>query len=563
MADAGTPSAAPRRRAAVLRSVSVVGVMTAFSRVLGLAREIAMAYLFGTSPLKSAFDTAFTLPNLFRRLFGEGALASAFLPVFSRTMAGEGREEAWKLASRVLCALAACLAAIVAGGIALTFPLARLLPPGSRWLLPLPMLRIMLPYALLICLAATLSGMLNALGSFALPSLAPFVLNAVWLAALAVFLFFPGCCPSGGEGRLLCLCGAILLAGCVQIAFQLPALRRRGFRFTPALKGLLRDARILRILKLMGPALISMGLGQINVALDKFLAYWADAAAPAALAYAERVTYLPLGMFATAFMTVLLPTFSRQASEGAFADMRETIERSVRQLGMIMAPCALGLLTLAPAVIRAIYSFRGGRFDDTSAALSARALAAYAPGLLLFSLQKVLTPAFHGMQDMKTPMRVSLWCLLLNLTLNILSVAALPPGWKHCGIAGSTVFTSLVNCLCLFLLLRGRPCAPRLSAVCPSLLKSVLSAAAMAAAVLPLWKWASAAAAGPGPGPAAKPAQLAALAAAILAGIALYAGMTALASRGELIDTLQEITGRKRRRGGAAPGKGEKRDGQR
>jgi putative peptidoglycan lipid II flippase len=533
-----------RPGANVLRSASVVGVMTAFSRVLGLAREIAMGYLFGTSALKSAFDIAFLIPNLSRRLFGEGVLSSAFVPVFGETLVKEGREAAFRFASRVLLSLGVLLSGATAVVIALSYPVAGMLPADSKWLLPLPMMRVMLPYAVLICLAATLGGVLNTLGAFGIPALTPFLLNAFWLGVLGVFIFFPGL-VADPQTQLMVLCVAILVAGVSQVLFLLPAMRRRGFRLGWELRGWRGDGKLLRVLWLFLPAALGMGLIQINVMVDKALAYWADASAPAALEYAERITYLPLGMFATAFMTVLLPTFSRQYARGAFGEMRETLERAVRHLGIIMAPCSLALMVLAPVVIQAIYTFKGGKFGEESVILSGRALAAYAPGLLVFSLQKVLMPAFYGMQDMKTPVKVSVCCLMLNVTLNVASVLTLPHGWKHCGIAGSTVFTSLVNSWILFALLRRKPCAPRLGAMAPSLAKSLVAACVMAAAAVAVWhfggRWMGAAM-------GRKLVQLGLLGVTIAAGVAVYGGIMLVISRAELAGMVGELVSRRRKR---------------
>ena len=532
-----------QKRSSVLRSASVVSVMTAISRVLGLAREIAMGYLFGTSALKSAFDMAFVVPNLFRRLFGEGALSSAFVPVFSETLTREGRAKAWRFASNILVGLTLTLSMVTAAGILLTFPLAQILPEGSRWLLPLPMLRIMLPYAVLICVAATVSGILNSLGVFAVTSLTPFLLNAIWILVLGIFILFPGLCTVK-EDQMMILSAGILFAGLAQILFQLPSLKARGFHFFCGVRSLWQDPNVKKVLKLMGPAAFGMGLIQINVCIDKFLAFWADGSAPAALEYAERLTYLPLGMFGTAFMTVLLPTFSRQATERAYGEMSLTLERAVRQLGILMTPCSLGLLVLAPAVIQAIYTFKGGHFDASSITLSARALAAYAPGLLVFSLNKVMTPAFYGLQDMKTPVRVSLWCLLLNITLNISSIILLPVGWKHCGIAGSTVVTSLVNSLCLFLLLRGKIPPPRVREMFPSLLRSLSAAAAMAGVCLLVQALCIR---GAGAAMGRKPVQLAVLGVTVLSGMLVYGGIMLLISRGELVEMARDLLNRKKR----------------
>ena len=533
--------------APVLRSVSVVSAMTAISRLGGLVREMAMAHFFGTSALKSAFDIAFTLPNLFRRLFGEGALSSAFVPVFSETLEKEGREQARVFAMRVISLLALALGVLTLGGILLSYPLARVLPPESRWLLPLPMMRIMLPYALLICVAALVAGMLNTLGKFAVSSFTPFLLNAIWILTLV------GICPFLRDDpgfRVTVLSWMILLAGLAQIAFQLPALHRHGFRFGLCWSGIFGDPRLRRVLILMGPAALGMGLIQVNVCVDKLLAYWADTAAPAALEYAERIVYLPLGMFGTAFMTVLLPTFSRQASRGDHHAMRQTLERAMRNMMLIMAPCSAGLLVLALPCIEMIYRTKGGAFDPESAVLSARALAAYAPGLLVFSFHKALVPAFYGLQDLKTPLRVSLFGLLLNVTLNVTSVILLPHGWKHTGIAASTVLTSAVNGLTLAVILRRRIGAPCAGGVLKTLAKAAAAAAlaaviayathTMLGRILP-------ALAGEG---ARKLTQVCAVSGAVLAAALAYGALALAFMRGELMEMINEF--RHRRDAGSA-----------
>ena len=518
--------------------------MTAISRTLGLVREIAMAYFFGTSALKSAFDIAFIIPNLFRRLFGEGALSSAFVPVFSETLVKEGRETAYRFAIRVISLLVAALGVVTVAGILATYPLAGLLPADSRWLIPLPLLRIMLPYALLICVAALISGMLNTLGKFAIASLTPFLLNAIWIVTLFAVSPFLGDNPST---QILVLSWAILLAGVAQILFQLPALAKHGFRFKLCFADLLQDQKLRRVLTLMGPAALGMGLIQINVCVDKFLAYWADPAAPAALEYAERIVYLPLGMFGTAFMTVLLPTFSRQASGGEFAVMRDTLERAIRNLAVLMAPCSAALVFLALPVIELIYSMKGGRFDSDSAVLSARALAAYAPGLLVFSLQKALIPAFYGMQDLRTPVRVSLIGLFLNVTLNLASVLVLPQGWKHVGIAASTVVTSAVNGLMLAAVLHRRIGAPRTSALLWPVTRAVFSALVMGVAAF--FTYALAYRIIGSGGHAVKLVQMLSMGVTVAVAVAVYGVLMAFIGRQELREMVGDFRHRRTRKG--------------
>jgi putative peptidoglycan lipid II flippase len=432
--------------------------MTGISRVAGLVREQLMAYAFGTGLAKSAFDVAFRIPNLFRRLFGEGALSAAFIPVYTETRAREGAEAANRLAARVAGLLLAALSLLTALGILLALALQWHLPEGSRWSAILPLLRVMLPYAPLICLAALTMGILNALKHFAIPALAPVFLNLVWILALVAV------CPWLPEDpfiRIRAVAWAVVVAGVVQVAVQLPALARRGVRLRPsfAWRG---DTRIARIVRLMWPMALSAGLIQINVCVDGLLAMWAAPWGPSALEYAERLVYLPMGLVGNAFATVLLPALAAHAATDDPAALRLTLERALRNICVIMAPLAMGLTVLALPIVTLVYRFGDGAFQADSAVQTARALAGYAPGLLVFSLYKAITPAFFALQDTRTPMRVGLFGVLLNFSLNVLFVATWPTGWKHMGIAVATVVTSLVNCGTLIFLLRRRLHTPHL-----------------------------------------------------------------------------------------------------
>lgn len=543
--------------AGLLRSVSVVSLMTAISRVGGLVREVAMAYYFGTSALKSAFDIAFMIPNLFRRLFGEGALSSAFVPIFSKTLESEGREAANRFAMRLVTILIVFLGAVTLVGVLLSYPIERFLAVDSHWRLPMPMLRIMLPYAMLICVAALISGMLNTLGRFGIAALTPFLLNLIWILTLVGIFPFLRSDPSW---RIVVLSWMILLAGLLQIVFQLPALHRRGIKFRFIVQGIWGDEKIKRVLQLMGPAVLGMGLVQINVCVDKLLAYFADTASPAALEYAERIVYLPLGMFATAFVTVLLPTFSWQAARGEYGAMSGTLERALRNLAVIMAPCSAGLLVLALPCIEMIYSIKGGQFSVgaesgggiSSAVLSARALAAYAPGLLVFSYQKAMTPLFYGLQDMRTPVKISLYGLVLNITMNVSSVLFLPAGWKHVGIAGSTVVTSAVNTVMLGVALRKRKVSVRFSGFLPVLFRVVVAAVVMSGVAYylhgALLVWVARL------GLAQKLVQIGAMVVTVVVAAGVYVGVVQVLAPQALREMWGELRERKRKRGGRGNG---------
>ena len=468
----------------LLRKVGVVSAMTAVSRVFGLAREILMAHFFGTGTLQSAFVIAFRIPNLFRRLFGEGALGAAFVPVFAEIERTEGRACAQRFLARILGLLVCALGLLVGLGVLATYAVEWGCAPDSRWAEAMPQTRIMLPYALLICVAAIVSATLNVHDRFAIPSLTPVILNLFWIAALV------GVCPflpAEGYWRIGTVCWGILLAGFAQIVFQLPELRRAGFRLRLSFTGWRASPHVRQVLLQMGPASLGIALAQVNICVDGWLAFYGAAWAPSALEYADRIIYLPLGLFGTAFATVLLPTYSRQAAEADRAALVATLERSLRNLFVIMAPMALGLMALAAPTVSLLYE--RGAFDAQSTVWTARAVAAYALGLIAFSSAKTVIPVFYAHKDLRTPVTVAAWCVLGNFALNLLSVLFLPEGWRHVGIAVSTVLNSFANTGILVAILIRRGFRPDLSGLLSTALRALLAAGVMAAAVRALHGW--------------------------------------------------------------------------
>lgn len=430
----------------MIRSVGVVGLFTLLSRFLGLLRDVLMAGWFGTSLPMSAFVVAFTIPNLFRRLFGEGALSAAFVPVFVETRAREGPEAAWVLTRRVATLLALLLSGItLAGMVAAQLGLAWT-EPGSKTAQILGLLRIMLPYMVFICLVALCMAVLNSLRHFALPAATPLLLNGIWIAALW------GVVPHAGPGleaRIAVVAWAVATAGVAQLLLQLPLLLRCGFRPTFDLSW--RDPRVARVVMLMGPAAVGLAVAQVNVMIDKLLAAWAGPYGPAALFYSERMVYFPLGVLATAMGTVLLPTLSGHVADDQAHRIPDTINVSLRHLLFLMIPASVGLAVLAPGIIRMLFEWR--TFDAESTDYTARALRCYAPGLLVFSLVKVFVPAFYARQDTRTPVRVAVWAVGVNLALNVTFLWTWPPPWKHAGLAFATVLSSLFNAVVLAWLL--------------------------------------------------------------------------------------------------------------
>jgi putative peptidoglycan lipid II flippase len=461
----------------VIRSAGVVGSFTLLSRGLGMLRDIIIAYYFGTSLLASAFFVAFTIPNLFRRLFGEGALSAAFIPIFIETRTKQGDRVAWDMAAKVITMTAALLSVIAILGV-LIFSICVHMPCFSeKWIITFGLSRIMFPYVVFICLAALSMAILNSFRHFATSAFAPCLLNLILIIIMLTLFPILGKEPTMQATLLAC---GVVIAGIAQVAIQLPALKRFGcpFRFSSQWN----DPKIRQMLLLMGPAALGMAVTQFNVLIDRMLALWIGDWAPAAMFYSERMIYFPLGIIATAMGTVLLPTFSSHAAEDNHSAMSATINHSLRQLSFIMLPAALGLLVLAPNILSTIFEW-GGNFNDNSTMLSARALMFYAPGLVVFSAAKVFVPAFYAMKDMRTPVRIGIYTVLLNLILNIILILTLPEYWKHAGMAFSTVMAEALGMTALGILLSRRIKNIEWKSVSHSVLRHALSAVAMALVV--------------------------------------------------------------------------------
>lgn len=503
------------RRPHVLRAAMSLGLCTGLSRFLGFLREVLMAYCFGTSLLKSAFDVAFRVPNMMRSLFGEGALSAAFVPTLTESLTREGPDATRKLAGRVATLLATVLAVLlVIGlvGVSLAIPH---VAPGGKAATVLSLLRILMPYLFFICLVAMLSAVLNVHHRFVLPALGPVVLNVFWIAALVCVWFTMRNRP---EAAIRVVCWAVVAAGAAQLAMLWVAATRVGGRMPLSFDW--HDGRVKRMLMLMGPAALGVAVYQVNMMVSGILALWVGSWAPAALSYAERLVYLPLGLFATALGTVLLPAFSRHAAEDRREDIRKTLISSLRSLMLVMLPTAVALAVLATPVVEAVFAWKGGRFHGDSVAYTARALACYAPGLVLFSLVKLLAPAFYAMQDMRTPVRAACIAVGVNVVLNLVAVFTWPEGYQHAGMALATVLSSLVNSILLGLALRERLGGQGGRDVLAALARMAVSAGVMA--------WAAYAVHGPvfrealRAGHAAKAAQGEALAAAIAVAMVVY-----------------------------------------
>ena len=427
-----------------LRHVFTVGSFTALSRVLGLVREMLQSRLIGAGVEQSAFVLAFAIPNMARKLFGEGALTAAFVPVFKGAVERGETEDARRLARAVMTMTMLILGAIVLlAVIGLTAFLHLDLDLSPRTFLTAKLVRILLPYMIFICGAAFGMGVLNALGRFVEGAFMPAFLNIIWIATLGGLCFFPGLdLPT----RVTIVCWAILAGGAAQMVFLFRCMAKRGYPPRPLLEGILSgEAR--QVWRNTAIAAMGAGAVQVNYMLDQVLAQCAAPWAAGVVGYAERLMDLPLGVVGVAFGTVLLPTFSGHFARNDVEGAKACLRKSVLQMMALMVPASIVTFFCAPWIVWLIYE--GHAFDQAATVRVARALSVYGLGLCFFSIQKCLIPFFQAQGDMRTPLRVSVQTVFLNAALNVLAVVLLPVEWRHVGLAASTSLCALVGCVLL------------------------------------------------------------------------------------------------------------------
>lgn len=446
------------------------------SRVLGLIREQVFAALFGGGRLMDAFTIAFRTPNLLRDLFAEGALSTAFVTTFSKTVAVEGDRAAWRLANKVATLAIVTLSLITIVGILIAPWLVALLAPGfdaEKAALTVTLTRIMYPFILLVSLAALVMGMLNAKNVFGVPAMASSFFNLGSIFGGAVIGWWLD--PSFGRDALLGLAIGTLIGGALQLLVQIPSLVKLGYVFRPDFQW--RDKGVKAILGLMGPSVIAASSTQINVLVNSIFASMLVDGAVFWLAIAFRLMQLPLGVFGVALGTVALPLLSRMAAAGDLVSFRSELARGIRLSFLMTIPAAIGLIMLAEPIISVLYQH--GRFGAYETAEAAGALRFYALGLCGYAALKVLVNAFYALDKRKTPMVVSFAAVGVNLLLSWLFTQQLE--WGHRGLALSTACVATFNFLVLFVLMRGHLRRFEARALLTMLGKVAIASAALAA----------------------------------------------------------------------------------
>jgi putative peptidoglycan lipid II flippase len=466
----------------VMRAAGVVSLATLGSRLTGFLRDIVIAYLFGAGPAADAFFVAYRLPNLLRRLFAEGALTAAFVPVFTDALANKGKDEAFRLAQATFSLLALTLLLVCLVGIVLAPCLVLLVAPGfasqeATFALTVTLTRWCLPYIFFISLAALAAGVLNSLNHFFAPAASTILLNTAMITC-AVLL------APRVEPAVWSLALGVIVGGPAQMALQMPYLRRLGLSLRPLWQP--RMPGVGRIIKLMAPAAFGAAVYQVTVLINTILASWLPTGSVSYLYYADRVVEFPLGIFGIALATSILPSLSRQSTTGEHKILVKTMNFGVRMSMFIHLPAMVGLIVLAEPIAELL--FGRGEFGPQSVRATAQALIGYSLGLWAYVGTRTVSQAFYALKDTRSPVKAGAWCLLVNLGASLLLMGP----FAHAGLATATAISSAANMTLLMFYLRRRlgPLGGRrlLSSSLWMLLASlVMGLATAAVAYLPSW----------------------------------------------------------------------------
>jgi putative peptidoglycan lipid II flippase len=430
----------------MLKSSGATAIATMASRILGLVREVAYAHFMGTTWVAGAFKLAFMIPNLFRRLLGEGALTAAFIPVFRLKEKTEGEEAMWQSANSVISALVVAASAIVVVaiiGVSIALETIRFDEQGT--VLMLRLLRFMFPYLVLVCIAAVCMGMLNARGHFFVPALGAMALNVMIIAS--VYLIAPRM-GKEKEEQVFGLAIGVLCAGLAQALFQMPLLWREGFRYRWVSPW--KNPTVRQVVNQMLPAMIGVAAFQINVLIAGGFSFMVEPRIYAAFDFAVRLMELPQGVFGISLATYLLPTLSGLAAEKKYPEFRGTLRDGLGYLLFVNLLATVFLVALAGPMVRLL--FQHGEFDDEATRRTATALIALAPGLVAFSCVNIIARAFYALHDTKTPMKVSVFCLFINALLTV------PLVWflQEAGLGIANSITGFLNAGLLTFALRKK-----------------------------------------------------------------------------------------------------------
>jgi len=436
----------------ILKSASIISLITVASRILGYVRDQRITLLLGTTPTADAFVLAYRIPTLLRRLVGEGSVTASFIPVFTSYLANKSRKDVWSFANRLFWTLAAVLAAIALLGVAFSGPFMRLFtffaPGQMQWEQAVYLNRIMFPYVYFIGLSALAMAILNCFHIFGTPAATTVLFN------LSIIACSIAAVSSHFSSPAVSLAVGVLLGGALQFLMQVPQLVRQGMRFNFGLS--LRDPGVRSVASLMVPGFFGIGVAQINFFVGTIFATSSrmPSGSVTALYVAERVMELAMGGYAISVATAILPMMAHQAAAGDLHELKTTLAFALRIVSFITVPAAVGLVVMREPIIRVL--FEHGEFVAESTGLTTRALFYYAFGLPAFAAIKLIVPAFYSTQNTRLPARIAAYSVGLNVVLNVLCLRWFYPVFRNGGPAFATVASAYFNLLALFAVFRLR-----------------------------------------------------------------------------------------------------------
>lgn len=467
MDSSSTTSRQTNRKLA--RNISVMSIAIFFSRILGLVRDQVMAFFFGTSFINDAFNVGYNIPNLLRRLFGEGALSTAFVPIYNEIGIKEGKLNQQEFALNLISILTLVLGGLTLIGIASAPLIVKALYPGLAAQtsdLAVRLTRIIFPYLFFIGLSSTFIAILNSHDYFFMTGLSSALLNIGMLATLLIPHFAFGI---GGEALIDWAAWGVLLGGVLQTAINLPYLKKIGYRWVIICRW--GSQAMSMLWKRLIPSLLGIGIREINLIADSLMASFLPVGSITALGFGNRLMQLPLGIFAISAGTAVLPLYSRCITNRSYHELSESMRFTALSLIYIMLPVTTLILTMGNDFVAIL--LQSGRFDAQAAWMTSQALIMYSLGLVFYSMNQTFTPLFYASGDTRTPVKIAAGMVALNISLNFILMQFL----AHRGLALSTSITALVNYLLLLHLIKKKLPELKFTGMFGNFIKSLLSCA--------------------------------------------------------------------------------------
>ncbi len=448
------------------KNISTMSISVFISRIIGLIRDQVMAFFFGTTYLNDAFNVGYNIPNLLRRLFGEGALSTAFVPLYNDIKIKQGKEKQIDFALNLLSVLTLILCLLTILGIALAPLIVKCLYPGlapHTAILAIKLTRIIFPYLFFIGLSSTFIAILNSHNYFFITGFSSALLNVGMIATVVIPYYV---LKVSGEELIIWAGWGVIVGGFLQTVINFPYLKKIGYRWAIYLKF---GSEALSILwKRFIPSMIGIGIREINLIADSLMASFLPIGSITALSFGNRLMQLPLGIFGISTGTAVLPFYSRCVSTENYEELSESIRFTGLNLAYIMLPITTIILALGEDFVRIL--FQSGAFQERAVWMTSQALIFYSLGLIFYSLNQTLTPVFYAYKDTKTPVKIAACMVALNITLNFILMQFM----AHRGLALSTSITACVNYFLLLYLIRKKMPEIAFSRIAINILKSLL-----------------------------------------------------------------------------------------